>query len=274
MRRLAPLLVLLALGACRGKPVQDDAGLALGLPRAEELTLPPDWLSMPPATFETWVLSALPEDRVTPIEKNALRELSKALDGVSTPLQEGRQDPLAVRAAVILGRSRYPSSASILIRRLERRVLGPERWSDCGDTVAAAALARYPDPRRYAQRLVPLVLGSRPHFDLEVRVECAATALHAGFAEVVPFLLQVLRIDTYVGQKDQRDFAVSPTTAWARARAAEALSAYAGVPVTYRVDGPIAAREEEASKLEALLLPPPSPPPDGTPAGAPAPGKL
>ena len=274
MRRLAPLLVLLALGACRGKPVQDDAGLALGLPRAEELTLPPDWRSMPPAAFETWVLSALPEDRVTPIEKNALRELSKALDDVSTPLDEGRQDPLAVRAAVILGRSRYPSSASILIRRLERRVLGPERWSDCGDTVAAAALARYPDPRRYAQRLVPLAVGSRPHFDLEVRVECAATALHAGFAEVVPFLLQVLRIDTYAGQKDQRDFAVSPTTAWARARAAEALSAYAGVPVTYRVDGPIAAREEEASKLEALLLPPPSPPPDGTPAGAPAPGKL
>ena len=33
------------------------------------------------------------------------------------------------------------TSAALLIRRLERRVLGPERWSDCGDTLAAAALA-------------------------------------------------------------------------------------------------------------------------------------
>ena len=107
---------------------------------------------------------------------------------------------------------------------------------------------------------MPLAVGARPHPDLEVRVECAATALSAGFKEVVPFLLQVLRIDTFAGQRDQRDFAVSPTTAWARGRAAEALSAYAGVPLTYRFDGPIAHREEAAAQLEALLLPRPSEP--------------
>jgi len=100
---------------------------------------------------------------------------------------------------------------------------------------------------------VPLAVGSRPHPDLEVRVECAATALFAGFEQVIPFLLQVLRIDTFAGRSDQRDFAVSSTTAWARGRAAEALSAYAGVPLTYRPDGPIAHREEEAAKLEARL---------------------
>lgn len=250
-----PLLVLLALAACRSGPARDAEGAQPGLPRGPELVLPPDWQSSSPESFAAWVTTALPEDRATPIEKYGLRALQKALDEVSTPLGDGAQDPLAVRAAVILGRSRHTTAASILIRRLEKRVLGPERWSDCGDCVAAAALARFPDPARYAQRLVPLAVGPDPHHDLEVRVECAATALHAGFTQVIPFLLQVLRIDTYAGQADRRDFTVSPTTAWARGRAAEALSACAGVPLTYRFDGPIAQREEEAARLEALLLP-------------------
>jgi len=252
---LGTLPVLLALAACRTGPAPDAGAVAL-LPRGTELVLPADWRSSSLEAFAGWVRSAMPEDRATPIAKNHLRELQKALDEVATPLGDGVHDPLAVRAAVILGRSRYPSCASIVIRRLEKRALGPERWSDCGDTVAAAALARFPDPGRYAQRLVPLAVGSRPHPDLEVRVECAATALHAGFREVIPFLLQVLRIDTHAGRSDRRDFAVSPTTAWARGRAAEALSACAGVPLTYRFDGSIAHREEEAAKLEALLLPP------------------
>lgn len=262
---LLALVLALALGACRAEPVIDEVALGLALPRAPELTLPADWRIRSPESFANWVLEAFPEDLGTPLEKNDLRDLQRALDEVTTPLSGDRLDPLAVRAAVILGRSRYPASAGILIRRLEQRALGPERYSDCGDTLAAAALARYPNPRRYAQRLVPLAAGSRPHPDLEVRVECAATALHAGFPEVVPFLLQVLRINTYAGQDDQRDFAVSPTTTWARSRAAEALSAYAGVPVTYRADGSIAHREEEAARLEALLLEP-SPLTNGSPA--------
>jgi hypothetical protein len=257
MRSPGRFLLLLALGACQSGPASDPGAAAL-LPRGPELRLPPDWRTSSLEAFTAWTRSALPEDHATPIEKNDVRELQKALYEVATSLGGGVHDPLAVRAAVILGRSRHPTSASILIRRLERRVNGPERWSDCGDTVAAAALARFPDPARYAQRLVPLALGSRPHPDLEVRVECAATALHAGFTQVIPFLLQVLRIDTYAGQADRRDFAVSPTTAWARGRAAEALSAHAGVPVTYRFDGSIAHREEEAARLEALLLAPPA----------------
>lgn len=256
---LLALAAALALGACRSRPREDEA-LSLGLPRGPELLLPGDWRGLAPRAFEEWVVAALPETVATPLHRTSLRELARALDEVSAPTPAGGQDPLAVRAAVILGRSFHPASASVLIRRLEKRVLGPERWSDAGDCVAAAALARFPNPRRYAQRLVPLAVGNDPHDDLEVRVECAATALHAGFAQVVPFLLQVLRIDTYAGQADRRDFAVSPTTAWARGRAAEALSAYACVPVTYRFDGPIAHREEEAAKLEALLLPAPTPP--------------
>jgi hypothetical protein len=255
-QRAAVLLIALPLflaAACRSGPERGpDTG---ALPRGPEVVLPEDWRTKSPEAFATWLEAAMPLDRATPIEKYGLRELQAALDQVATPLGGGAFDPLAVRAAVILGRSRSSPAASLLIRRLEKRVLGPERWSDCGDAVAAAALARYPDPRRYAQRLVPLAVGPRPHPDLEVRVECAATALHAGYREVIPFLLQVLRIDTYAGQSDRRDFAVSPTTAWARGRAAEALSACAGVPLTYRSDGPIAHREEEAARLEALLLP-------------------
>lgn len=252
MRCPACVLAWLALVACRASVV--EAPRDPGLPRGPEIALPPDWRTMALPAFEAWVTSALPDERATPLEKHTLRELQRALDEGTTTLGDGRQDPLAVRAAVILGRSRYPPSASILIRRLEKRVLGPERWSDCGDSVAAAALAGYPDPRRYAQRLVPLAQGSRPHPDLEVRVECAATALQAGFTQTIPFLLQVLRIDTFAGQRDARDFAVSPTTAWARWRAAEALSSCARVPLTYRPDGSIAHREEEAARLEHLLL--------------------
>ncbi len=228
-----------------------------GLPRGPVLTLPADWETMSPTVFEAWVVREFPEDRATPIEKTSLRALAAALD---------RMDLGSVRAAVILGRSRYLTNAAVLIRRLERRVRGPDRHSDCGDCLAAAALARFPDPGRYARRLVPLAVGPDPHPDLEVRVECAATALHAGHEQVIPFLLQVLRIDTHAGLEDTRDFALSPTTAWARGRAAEALSTYAGVQLEYQPDGSIEHREREAARLAGILLPPA----DGAGGSAPA----
>jgi hypothetical protein len=259
-RPLATLLLgtALVLAACGGTPEREEP--LPGLPRGPTLELPDDWRTMPIDAFERWALEALPNDCTTPLTGESLDDLARALDEVARafdeaarPLDDQGLDPLAVRAAVILGRSRYPSSATELIRRLEQRELGPERHSDCGDTLAAAALARYPDPRRYAQRLVPLAVGSNPHPDLEVRVECAATALHAGYPEVVPFLVQVLRIDTPAGSRDRRDFAVSPTTAWARGRAAEALYAAAGLPLAYRHDGSMQHREEEAARIEAVF---------------------
>lgn len=249
-----PLSLLVLVAGCTVPPAAPEPPPAPTLARGTTLALRDDWRSSAPLEFERWVLAALPEGSATPFDAPARAELAAALEEVTRPRADGGPEPVAVRAAILLGRSRHPSSAAILIRRLERRVLGPERWSDCGDTLAAAALARFPDPRRYAQRLVPLATGSRPHPDLEVRVECAATALHAGFTEVVPFLLQVLRIDTHAGEADLRDFPVAPTTAWARGRAAEALSIYAGVPLTYRTDDSIAAREREAAKLEQLLI--------------------
>jgi hypothetical protein len=250
------LLLLLACTAGRKKPEPEPEP---ALPRAAPLELPAEWDTMPLLDFERWVVAALPEDVATPIPAEGLQVLGAAL-GEPPRASGGGLDPRPVRAAVILGRSRHPASSTPLIRRLEQRELGPERWSDCGDTLAAAALARFPEPRRYAQRLVPLVVGPRPHPDLEVRVECAATALHAGFTEVIPFLLQVLRIDTRAGQADRRDFAVSPTTAWARGRAAQALAAHAGIASPYPVDGSIEDREAAVRTLQALVERPPARP--------------
>ena len=250
MRAAGLGLLLLSLFACHGAAPKEEPVPDPGLPLGPVLTLPEDWDTMPPAAFEEWVVRELPESRATPIEKPSLHALAAALDSM---------DLSSVRAAVILGRSLHAANASVLIRRLERRVPGPERHSDCGDCLAAVALARFPDPQLYARRMLPLAVGPRPHPDLEVRVECAATALYAGYEQVIPFLLQVLRIDTWEGQEDARDFAVSPTTAWARGRAAEALSLHAGVPLTYQPDGSIEHRQREATRLEELLLPPPPP---------------
>jgi len=230
------------LSGCRSS--RSEEPVAPPLPLRTHWSLPPDWETLSPFAFEELCLHELPEDVSTPFDAQARETLRAALD---------RMDESSVRAAVLLGRSRHAANASILIRRLEKRAAGPERTSDAGDTIAAASLARFRDPARFAQRLVPLAVGTNPHPDLEVRVECAATALYAGFTEVIPFLLQVLRIGTYAGQTETRDFAVSDATAWARGRAAEALSLFADVPLAYRIDGPIAARESEARKLAEIV---------------------
>ena len=241
---LALLYFLLSftLPGCRSP--EDEHPKEKPLALSNHWSLPVDWESLSPFAFEELCLQELAEEASTPFDPEAREALRDALD---------RMDLSSVRAAVLLGRSRHAANASILIRRLEKRISGPKRTSDAGDVVAAQSLARFPDPARYAQRMVPLATGPSPHPDLEVRVECAATALYAGFPEVVPFLLQVIRIDTFAGRQDTRDFTPSPRTAWARERAAEALSLYVGVQKTYQADGPIELREKEAAKLQALL---------------------
>ena len=63
----------------------------------------------------------------------------------------------------------------------------------------------------------------------------------------------VLRMGTPAGLRDERDFAMSPTTAWARSRAGRALAARAGIPATYNPDAPLADREREAERLARAL---------------------
>lgn len=247
MRALPVGFLLFLLGACRlGAQKEEEPPFDPG-PEYELAPVwapPADWATMPAFEFERMVERDLPEATITPIREDARRELTEALE---------RLDPTSVRAAVILGRSRDNESGAILLRQLQKRMLGPERGSDAGDVVAAAALARFPRPERY-WRVVRMSEDANPHPDLEVRVECACTALSMGIDRVIPFLLEVLRIDTWDGLADRRDFPTSTTTAWARTRAAQALSQRAGVPLTYRADASIAAREREARRLEELLL--------------------
>ena len=244
---VAALLALtVASTACRGRrdpdlPETIPAGAALAL--GPVWTPPDDWASMPLYEFEALVLAELPEDVVTPFPPATYDALADALDAM---------DETSVRAAVLLGRSRTDRAGEVISRRLFQRELGPDRNSDAGDVIAAAALARFPDPARY-WRLLRLVEGKWAHPDLEVRVECAVTALRVGFDRAIPFLLGVLRIGTWEGLADRRDYTPAATTAWARTRAAEALSLRAGVPCTYRADAPIAEREREARALADLL---------------------
>lgn len=244
-RALLPILLALPPLACATGGEGSD--LAASLPPAVDASPLAGWEEVSPFAFEKLVESALPEGEVTELDEFLLGACERALD------QAG---PNAVRAAVLLGRSGSDAAGAMLIARLERRVLGPARTSDAGDCTAAAALVAFPDPERWADRLVVLAGGTgdaAPHPDLEVRTECAVSALARGRDEVIPFLLAVLRIGTDAGEDDERDFAVSDTTAWVRGRAALALSRRAEVPVTYRTDAPLGDREAETEELRRTL---------------------
>ena len=251
--RTAALLALAGLAACRGTTPAAPVTAASTPPRlattsAQGTWSPPaDWESSAPSRFEEWLEAELgPGARVQP-SPAALADLRRALAG---------GDASAVRAAVVLGRTGSSQAAALLLARLEERVDTPTREADAGDVVAVAALLRLPRAADLAQRLVDLGVGPRAHPDLEVRVECAGAALSLGRDEPIPFLLEVLRIDTWAGRADERDFMPSPTTAWARDRAARALSRRAGVPLRYHPDAPVQAREREARRLEQRLLEP------------------
>jgi len=244
---LVPSLVALcALGGCRSsEPVFSDPARPAPPPppRAAEWSPPSDWDTMSAVRFEEMLLANMPDHQRTPLPQPIRAQLREALN---------RMDQSSVRAATMLARSYTDEAGNGLLRRLQLREVGPDRASDAGDVVAAAGLARFPRPERW-WRIVELVDGVNPHPDLEVRVECACTALHYGIDRVIPFLLQVIRIGTWAGQDDVLDFTPDDTTAWARGRAAEALSIRAGVPLRYDPDAPVADREREARRLEALL---------------------
>ncbi|TAJ17863.1 MAG: hypothetical protein EPO68_08765 [Planctomycetota bacterium] len=205
------------------------------------------WDRIEPSAFAELALATFP-DAGAPRELEAplLAELSSALDGF---------DARAMRAAVLLGRSRSAAALEQLIARLELRAVGPDVGSDAADVTAAQALARLDLAQRPAllERLLALAVGPLAHPDLEVRTECARACVLHGRDEPIPFLLLVLRIDTWIGATDARDFQVSQQTAWARHRAAEALATRARVAKTYHPDGSVERRQVEALKLEEAL---------------------
>lgn len=239
--RIAPCALLL-LAACASPTRQAlRAGDAVS---AEQLA---HWDRIEPSAFAELALATFPDDGPPrELEPALLAELGGALPNF---------DQRAMRAAVLLGRSRSAAAIDALITRLETRAVGPQIASDAADVTAAAALARLDLEQQPAllERVLALAVGPTAHPDLEVRTECAAACVLHGRDEPIPFLLMVLRIDTWIGATDARDFQTSPQTAWPRHRAAEALSARAGVAKTYHPDGSVARRQDEALKLEARL---------------------
>ena len=232
-----PALLLALLPACAATSNTLDSG-----------ALHPRWQQLDAHAFELWLERAFAKPDTVDLWETDWDALEEGLRGPGAS---------AVRAAVILSRLSSRRADELLLERLEARVLGSERGSDAGDVVAATALGAGPLARDAStvERLAALALAPNPHPDLEVRVQCAATALALGEKKVVPFLLRVLLIDTPAGLRQPAPWAEVERSAWARATAAAALSRHAGVENLYRTDASSSDRELETARLRALLQP-------------------
>jgi hypothetical protein len=241
LRALSALTLCFAAG-CAAPPLSVSTKEAPEF--KPEIALFEGWRDGPRVSFErdlkAWNPS-LSEHRLRPEERLLL---NAALAGL---------DEAGMRAALLLTHSRDPHAAELLLARLEDRVEGAERNADGADVVAAASLAAWPPGDRYKGALTELSIGSSPHPDLEVRVECASSALARGGTEVSPFLLRVLREGTPAEERELRDWTPKSTMAWSKSRAATALSLHLGAPVRFRADASYEDQLSEISALESLL---------------------
>jgi hypothetical protein len=237
--------VIAFAAACSSAPADpsDPEVRSPGLER-ESSELPEGWEYSPPSSFERLVSEFTPGGSNIVWSSAALESLTRILD---------QPDGTAVRAAVLLAHSDADRATRILMERLEQRVPSVSRSLDAGDLVAAAALAQRGADLDVPARLEALASGPRPHPGLEVRVECARSALIAGRDAVVPFLVRVLRAGTPAEAQDPGDWERVETLFWAKSRAARALSDRAGVDLAFRPDGSYAHQIEEAARLERLL---------------------
>ena len=213
-----------------------------------EFVVPAGWESLTNLAFERAIDLWLPAGERRHASEATLADLGRALGGF---------DATAMRAAVILARTRDPRAGEVLLARLEERGAPPpgESHRDAADVVAAAAFGAGMTAREAAARLNGLSIGRRPHPSLPVRVECARGVIALGRDDPIPFLLSVLRTGTTAGS------VVGPETdpddlAWAQVRAAEALAARAGTTSRFLPEASMRDREAEATRLEGLLPPP------------------
>jgi hypothetical protein len=214
-------------------------------PLPPEWVLPASWRNASDLAFERALDGWLPAGSARRLSPNDLATLTLALDGADTA---------AVRAAVLLARTRDPRAGEALLARLERRVAPPPGSSDqdAVDVVAACAFVEGTPATNAAARLAELAAGKRPHPDLCARVECARSALALGRDNGIGFLLQVLRTATTAGKPlGPEDSATD--LAFAQTRAAEALAARAGTESRFRPEASVKDREAEATRLEKLL---------------------
>ncbi len=212
-----------------------------------EREAPEAWATCDALSFEAAVdeLAAAGDLRWS---RGARDEYAKAL---------AQADLSSVRAAVLLALDPGGETTEVLLARLETRSRAGSRGRNGGDIVAATALEGRMDAGG-RERLHALVEGGGAHPDLEVRVECARTLLAVGDERAIPFLFRVLRVQTPDQHLDPPDWEPVTTLFWAKYRAAEVLSARAGVPVSFLPDASYADQAREASRLaEALGFTPP-----------------
>ena len=253
IRLRSAAFALLALG-CRSSlsaplepPAQapaavKSAGVATqARPPAQDL--PEGWATVPLEGFGALLDRSFPALERRTLAPSAFEELSGALRA---------EDPLALRALLLLARCSDPLAGEILLQRLERRAAPSGELGPALDIAAARAARAFPESRNAAGRLESLAYGKRPHPDLEVRVECACTALHFGRDQAIPFLLAIQKHGTRLmvassGWKPIADMDVC------QRRAAEALCERAGRPCRFRPLQPLAERESDIRALEVQL---------------------
>lgn len=269
----SPLLgLLLVLGACRAgapvalgparvdaaRPAADAPAAALAtpapqapapqsVPRVERIELPPRWSTLPLAEFGPFLDELFPGGASRSFATPAIEELGSALRA---------NDPLALRAALLLARCNDVRAGELFLARLERRTAVPDTDPlGCSiDLCLAAALRGFANAREVGSRLESLSFGRRPHPDLEVRVECGATACALGREKPLPFLLAILKSGTRLAAQSSSWKPIADM-GFCQRRAAEALCQRAGRPCRYRPLLSLDEREEEIRALEAALAP-------------------
>lgn len=196
------------------------------------------WSRESTSAFEQRLVSASLDDWLVPERATLLNALSA-------------EPKTSARAALLLARDKDPAVTEALLVFLEERQPIPQRNQDAGACTSAAALGARALTPEQVDRLANLALTS-PHPDLEVRTECAIAAFRQGRRDCGSFLIRVLRIDTE-SESVEGPLTDSPTTAWARGRAAECLANTLGQAVENWTDAPLVERQQRADELSRLL---------------------
>jgi len=217
-------------------------------PAAQDL--PQGWATVPLEGFPALLEQNFPAGERRTLVPSAFEELSGALRG---------EDELALRGLLLLARCSDPLAGEILLQRLERRAVPRGDLGPAIDIAAAAAVRGFGDSRNAASRLESLAYGQRPHPDLEVRVECACSALAFGRERAIPFLLAIQKHGTRIAVASSGWKPIADMD-FCQRRAAEALSERAGRPCRFRPLQPLSERESDIRALETELVQRKSPP--------------
>lgn len=255
------ILLLAVLGACKSAPPPEPppAARAEALERALEqgtvqpaaltrVTLPADWDRCPLARWPELLQGWLAPESSCTLAPEDLRTLAQALTA---------QDERSLRALALLARLADPLATEICVAHLERRLPanGEHPLAIVVDRTAAHALQSMAEFPGMGRRLEQLARGSKPHGDIEVRVECAIRSLPINRSHGLDFLLAFAKLGT---RMPSRGASVPPGTdiAAAQVRALQALAQYAGVPARISVLDAIEERERLVRAIEAALASP------------------